>query len=984
VESELTPEDWSRASALLDELLELPPEARSERLTAVCGDDGVLRRLLEDLLRAHERPGGPLDESALGRAGALLLDTDQEDGTPPPTAGPWTLGRELGRGGMGVVYWAERAEAGFRQTAALKLIKRGLDSDEVVARFLRERAILARLEHPRIARLIDGGLASDGRPYFVMEYVEGLPITAWCDRRRASIEERLRLFLHVCEAVQHAHRNLVVHRDLKPSNVLVTPTGDVKLLDFGIARLLAAEPDDRSVTGHPIRPLTPDYAAPEQFTGEPATTAADVYSLGVVLHELLGGRLPRRGEPPSRAVAPGSAGDRETIARDRSTTPARLRRRLQGDLDTIVLAALRQEPERRYPTAEALAREVERHLQGLPVSVRGDSLAYRAGRFVARHRLGVAAAVVVLVSLLAGLAATLVQSRAVRREARKAAAIRTFLVDLFRVSDPSRSRGETVTARELLDAGARRVEAELGGEAELQAELTTTLADVYLKLGIHDQARALAAKALEAARRAHGPRHAAVATALRIQGMALAGQGDAAGAEPILQEALAIRRALAGDDPELAEDLDSAAIVLRSRGRLDDAEAAVRESLAVRRRVLGDGHPEVATSLNNLAVMLREKGRLEEAESVHREVLAVRRRALGDDHPDVAVTLENLAALLRARGRLEEAEAAAREALALDRKLYGDDNPNTVRAMNNLAAIVQGLARYGEAESLNRAVLEFWRKSQGDDHPNALVTLNNLAAILRERGEDAEAERLLRLLVKRWPEVVGDKHPAGAISRVHLATLLRERGDRAEAERLYGEALQVTRALRGDDHADVAAVRHHLGLLALAQGSLDRARDELAEALRVREKALGLGHGLTSQTRTALGALHREQGNLHDAEAVGRAALDACRRAYPAGHPETAAAALELGRTLTKARRLDEAETLLREAVRVRAERLGPDHWRTGEARLRLAECLAGSGRLEEARAETRAARRILTASRPARHPLVQAAWSTARRLGAD
>jgi serine/threonine-protein kinase len=1011
---EITPERWREVSALLDEALELAPEKRDAFLAGVEGSDPGTKTLLEELLRASDVACGILDSPAGAYATQILerIASDAPEVTPQPAedtpgepgsggvsggarVGPWRLLREIGRGGMGIVYFAERADGQFEQRVALKLLKRGLDTDEILERFLRERQILARLQHPRIARLIDGGATDDGRPFFAMEYVEGRPITLDCDARRATVEERLRLLRAVCEAVQYAHRSLVVHRDLKPSNILVTSDGEVKLLDFGIARLLSVEGGEAggSRTGTGLRMMTPQYAAPEQVRGEPASTATDVYALGLVLYELLAGRRPY-------LVPQGAAGEIERAIVDtvpalpsrltglgeaataRGITEDRLRRRLRGDLDAIVMAALRKEPDRRHPTAAALGEDLDRFLRGLPVWACRDTATYRFRKFLGRHRAAAAATALVLLSLCAGLLTTLWQARAARLEARRAEAAKDFLVRIFQVSDPSQSRGETITARELLDRGAAGVDARLASQPALRAEMTGVLADVYEKLGLYEQAEPLAQKSLElwtSLRPAGDPE---VAEALRRQGMILIDRGRYSEAETVLRRALAERPRSHGEvDARLAETLEDLATALRSGGKLPEAEALIRETLQMRRRIFGEDSPEIATSFNNLALMLRERGQFGEAEGLYRQALAIRRRRLGADHPDVAGTLNNLAAVLRQEGRLEEAEGAAREALALDRKLFGDDNPNTIQAKNSLAAIVQSLGRYAEAEAIDGDVLDFWRRHQGEQHPNALASLNNLASVYKDKGDYAAAEPLFRRLAEQFPKAVGEKHPFTAVALTHLGTILRDDEKFDEAEACLRRALAIQIALRGAEHPDTAGVMAQLGVLEQQRGRPAEAEPLLRQALAIRDQALGPGHPAAAASRMALGTLLREQGKLDEAAGLQQTALEAERKAWPKGHPDIGLAAIELGRTETARGHPEQAEPLLREGVDIRLKVFGDAAWRTAEARLYLAEALAARGKSAEARPLLESSARALLEQRGEANRLTRAAQEDLRRL---
>ncbi|MFI4954228.1 MAG: serine/threonine-protein kinase, partial [Burkholderiales bacterium] len=462
---------WQRIGAIFDEMVEAPADARAGLLDRLCGNDIQLRREVEALLVA-DGAADRFDRGVDSARNAAVVDWANNDDVEAVRAGdrvgPWQLIAELGRGGMGVVWLAERADGQFEQRAALKLIKRGMDSAAVLARFRRERQILARLEHPHIARLLDGGIADDGLPYFAMEYVQGLPLLRYAAQKNLGLEERIRLFLDICSAVQFAHRQLVVHLDLKPSNVLVTADGTAKLLDFGIAKLFSAEIDDATWTGDgQNRPLTPAYAAPEQLGGAAVSTATDVYALGAILYELLTSRRPHDlGDAPTReeirklleATSPPLPSKRAPID---APVPAK---RLRGDLDTVVLTALKREPERRYATVYALVVDLRSYLDGRPIAARRDSVVYRSGKFLGRHRLGAALTGIALVGLFATAIAALWEAGRAREQARQAETVTGFLIDIFRVADPKGAPGGArLSAVDVLDAGAQRVDAQLAG-----------------------------------------------------------------------------------------------------------------------------------------------------------------------------------------------------------------------------------------------------------------------------------------------------------------------------------------------------------------------------------------------------------------------------------------------------------------------------------------------------------------------------------------
>lgn len=798
-------ERWQRVREVFHAAAELDRGRRDPFLDEACAGDGELRREVESLLASADEAEGFL-EGAPAAAGIAWDDADPEG--PDPFAGRlighYRVLHRIGRGGMGVVYLAVRADDEYRKQVALKLLKPGMDSEEIVRRFRTERQILAGLDHPNIARLLDGGTTAEGLPYFVMEYVEGRPILDFCAEQRLTTAERIELFRRVCEAVQFAHQNLVVHRDLKPSNVLVTAGGAPKLLDFGIAKLLNPELAGAGLaaTAASARPMTPDYASPEQVRGDRITTASDVYSLGVMLYELLAGRHPHREADGSRAELERSVLEREPL---RPSVAAglseggrggreRRRRRLAGDLDQIVLKALRKEAWHRYASAEQLSEDLRRHLVGLPVVARRGTVAYRVGKFVQRHRWGVAAAAALAAAVLGfGVVmgwqrAEIAQQRdAAERQRARAEQVTAFLVDLFEASDPLAPEGGAVTARELLDAGAARLGEQLGGQPEVQAALMDTVGVIYARLGLYAAARPLLAgalairrealgsehpqvadsfvhlgaldreegdyaaaerrllAALELRRRLLGDDHAAVAETLNELGALRQAAGDYQAAEARFREALELRRRLLGadgvDEAAVAESLNDLAAAVYSRGDQERAEGLFRDALALNRRLFGDVHPRVAETLNNLAVLLQRRGESVAAQPFYEEALAVRRRLLGDRHPDVGNSLYNLADLLADRGDFAAAESLAAEALAILEGALpaGDWRTALVRGLHGRC--LTGLGRYPEAESLLLESYRVLRAQRGEGHRSTRAVLRRTADLYEAWGRPVEAAR---------------------------------------------------------------------------------------------------------------------------------------------------------------------------------------------------------------------------------------------------
>ncbi len=678
---------------------------------------------------------------------------------------------------MGSVWLAERCDGRFDGRAAVKLLNIALMGRAGEERFRREGNILARLTHPHIAHLVDAGVSPTCQPYLVLEHVDGQTIDRYCDEHALGIEARLRLFLDVLEAVAHAHANLIVHRDIKPANVLVRVDGQVKLLDFGIAKLLegdaewgqplAAEPSALTRDGGAA--LTPEYAAPEQVTGGQVTTATDVYALGVLLYVLLTGQHPvGRARSPAdlvRAIVdtePRRLSDAvvaqsetpETLARHAArcgTTPGRLRRVLHGDLDTIIAKALKKNAPERYASVTALAEDLRRALRDEPISARPDAVGYRVGKFVRRHVRGVAttAAVLLLLGGVTGFYTSRLatEGNRARREAQKAAKVSELLTGLLTGADPyatRATRGEP-TVRGLLDAGAERVQKELVGQPEVQAEILTVMGRIYRRLGVYDQARPLLEQALVVGRPVFGPEHVRLAQSLNDLGVLLSEMGDYANAARNLEQALSMRRKLLGrEHADVAITLVELGRVYQDQGFNARSEPLQREALEIRRKVLGDGHRDVATSLSDLASVLRLNGDLPGAESALRQCLEINRQTLGEDHANIFLTLHDLALIPGGRGDYAAAEAQLRQALILGRKTLGDKHPNVAAALNNLSRTLIEQGRADEAVAVLREALNIALPAFGNDHPLTAIYRINLAAIHLARNEAGAAEALLR------------------------------------------------------------------------------------------------------------------------------------------------------------------------------------------------------------------------------------------------
>ncbi|MGH9380768.1 MAG: tetratricopeptide repeat protein [Thermoanaerobaculia bacterium] len=809
---------WQEIDALLDRLFDAAPERRDAILREVEAENPALahdaRRLVAVAEEIDLPPGGALATSMLRGIEPSPPAPDAVLGKP---IGPWRLVGELGQGGMGRVYLAERADGEFEQRVALKLLPAGPRADELLRRFEQERRILARLDHPHIARLLDGGTTEEGRPWFAMELVDGARIDDYCDGRRLNVDERLRLFVTVADAVQAAHRSLVIHRDLKPANILVTLAGEVKLLDFGIAKPIDADGQTTDATRTLYRVLTPSYATPEQIRGEPLTTASDVYQLGLLLYELLTGRRAQRLKAatpqaiegavcetpptrPSQAVLrpPTPVGDEagaEALATARDTSPRRLARRLRGDLDIILLTALRKEPERRYTSAERMAADVRRHLAELPITARPDSLTYWAHKFVRRHALGVAAASAVAL-LLAGLIGFYTIRLATERdrarfEAAKSAKVSELLSELLAGADPYGDPKEEPTVRAVLDAAAARLPDELAGQHELRAEMLTVLGRTYERLGLHDRARPLLEEALAAGRLAFGAEH-----------------------------------------PHIAQSLNDLGVLARMQGDIDAAVSDLDASLAMRRQLLGPAHKDIAVTLVELGRAYSDRGQYDRAEPLFREALAMRRRLLGDEHRETATSLSDLAFALRDKGDVAGAEALFRQVVALNRKVLGDNHPNTATSLNNLALMVGGRGDHAGAEALLREALAIDVRTLGPAHPALATRFNNLSNAVREQGRIDEAEDFIQRALAIAESALGAEHPLTATCHVSHARVLLAQGRPAQAESVLRQVLQIRRRVLPDGDWTIGTTKSLLGVSLTALGRYEEAEPLLVQAHR--------------------------------------------------------------------------------------------------------------------------------------------------------
>lgn len=940
-------EDWAEADALFQAALDVEPAGREAWLDRQCADAGLRARVARLLRHADSA------DAFLPEAGALreeLLDALGE--VPPPVAlDGYRWIRRIGEGGMGEVWEAEQLHP-VRRRVAVKLVRRGLESAAVLSRFESERQALARMSHPNIAQVYDAGTSGDGRPYFVMEFVDGEPITTHARRLGLGIEERLRMFLDVCDGVEHAHHKGVIHRDLKPSNVLVsgTPGRSVpKIIDFGIARAVDPSGSERTLlTEHGQIVGTPDYMSPEQAAGDDVDTRADVYGLGATLFELLTQTRPYEDTASHRPSVP------EMLRRIREVDPPRpsrrvddvsVSRRLRGDLDWIVTKALEKDRGRRYSSPNELADDVRRHLRHEPVVAGPPSATYRLSKLIQRHRIAVTAAVAVALALFAGaMAATWQAVRATRAEraaleqARTAEQVVTYLVGLFESADPANARGNVVDARQLLDRGRRKIREELAEQPLVRSRLEVVLGDIHTKLGMASEARQLLEDAVATRRSLLGAGHPDTGLALHGLARAQASAGDDAASEASYLEAIRVlEQALGPDDVAVWEVRLDFAEVVRRRGRFQESEAMYRGALEALARLRGPEHPAVARAWNGLGTALYRLGRFVEAEQAFRNALALKERLLGPDHYEVAMTLSSLSGCLGQLGKDGEAEGIARRAVAIYEKVFGDTHNLLAGAWSNLAAVYGRQGRYAESEAAFLRAAAIRERLFGPDHPETANIYKNLGALHARTGEAAKARTELGRALKIDEAAYGGKGervawclnvlgeverrfgsldlaesyyrralaaigatgnvglPDGIRARRGLALLARERGRLGEAEAGLRANLAETEAL-GAEHPDVPNVLDDLAETVLARGDVAEAERLLERSLAIRRKTQREGSPDFGATYARLSAVRLAQGNREEAE---RLAIEAERLALivlPAQHPDVVRARMALER----------------------------------------------------------------------------------------
>ncbi len=1022
---------------IIDGALRLEENEQENFIREACGNNQDLLKVALEyysfIIKADEQD---FLEGGLGEYAYLLDKEAIQDQTESLSEqvigkiiGPYRIKEPIGEGGMGMVYLAERVDGEFDQSVAVKFVRGGLFSDYMRKRFAIEKRILSKLDHPNIARLLDGGITNDGIPFLIMEYVEGLPLDEYCNENNIDFRDRIDLFLQICRAVQSAHSNLIIHRDLKPQNILVTSKGRVKVMDFGIAKFTDSDADEESVfrtsDGNFIASL--GYAAPEQFRSEDPTLATDIYQLGLVLHKLLTGRLPYSVKECSPAEAeliicetkPAKPSSQIIGVKDDDKWPVQPDQ-LKGDLDTIILKALQKEPGKRYGSAEMLAGDIERHLAGLPILARPATMRYRAGKFIKRHRKVLAAACLVIVGLVGIIlhyTSQLAEERdTAQYEAERAEAVNQFLIEVFETADPEVNRGEEISAGEMLNRGVDMA-ATLTSQPELQVDMLSAAGEIYLSLGDYDSAGDVIEQSLTQAQEIYGDEHEIVAGIKYSMGSVLKSEGNYKKAEQYILKALELQRQILGNKhPDIAASLNSLGNIRMGSGDYTTADDFFREALKIRRSEFGYAHPDVANSLSGLGNLARRVRNFDLAIDKHKEALEIQRNELGDDHPSVAKSFSYLGITYGNSGDHKQAMEMFTEAYDILRTVYGDRHPAVVRDLNNIAVTQSRMGNYKQAQELYKKVIEIRKSILDSTHPDIARSYNNLGAVYRYTGNYQKARDMNEKALQIRRSALGNSHPDVANSLNHLGLILRQLGEYEKARAMHDEALEIRRYLFGDEDRSVATSLNNLGALLHTTGDHEQARLSYKEAIEIRRSVFGSDHPATATILNNLGVLLRDIGKYEQAHEVHEEALYIRQKALGDDHIHVARSLSNLGAVINdlgspikartkfaKAKKIfsendatksssfatllkniavsyqvenehDTALNYLQSSLDIRLESLPETHWRIGKLRNLVGASLFELGKHEDAANEFSAGLDIITNELGEDHPETKAA----------
>jgi len=881
--------DWQALQEAFEKVLSQPKSEQQSYLHTNYQDDVELFNALLKLLRADA-------ENAAAKSDPYSIKLESIDKQLIGSSiDGWEIQKLIGTGGMGSVFLAEKKSGGYRQLVALKVIKKGMDSETVINRFRQERKILASLNHPNIARLIDGGITNDGRPYFAMELVKGLPINQYCDTNKLTISQRLELFQKACKAVHYAHKNLIVHRDLKPSNIIVTDEGELKLLDFGIAKLLD-ESSDNQFTRTGMQLHTPAYASPEQLISDSITTSVDIYALGILLYEILSGKRPYEmkrsqkefielvlaGEPvkPSEAIMeetllanPETTKTLEEISNDRGEQTVGLRRTLSGDLDTICLMAMHRESERRYSSANELSEDISRHLNGLPVFAQTDSFYYRLQKLIKRNIPSTVISIIAIISIVTLSVFYTVQlakqrdAAVVERE--KAEKVVEFVTDLFKISDPEQSKGEKITARDILDAGAIQIKTELTDQPEVQLMMRRVLGEVYYNLGLETRAREILTQTLEEQKKLLGDLHLDVAITKILLGFIHQDRGKYELAEPLFLEAFKVQKLLLNDDHFLlVESLNILGAFHQQKGDYSQAESLFESALRMVKRLTNEDNEYLAETLKNLASVKRILDRNEEAEPLLRNALDMQLRIYKDgSHPKIDDTKRELAGLLRNTRRFDEAKMLYLEIIDSRTKMLGNDHLEVAHVWNSYSQLLSDMHDYQGALDANKTFLDITLRAYSGSHPSLAAAYNNRALLLKYNNLFDEAIEHFNLSIEMQDAIeLPKRHANRSYPLAGKADIYLEKKNHLKAKIAYTEVLSLLRESFSEQHILVTDAKSNLAASMIGLKEFDQAEPLLMACYQQFLDTRSPDDPRTERAAHRLLHLYKEKGDLVKAQ----------------------------------------------------------------------------------------------------------------------
>ncbi|WP_440999084.1 tetratricopeptide repeat protein [Fodinibius sp. SL11] len=875
-------QQWKKINRIVDTALDLDREERFTYIKKECeGEQALQQKVIEFLESIEQSETKQFLEGTQAYPKNLARDLSNSDLSKSASSmigqvvGLYKIIELIGHGGMGSVFKAKRTDGVYNKSVAVKILRRGMDTPSNIGRFERERNILANLDHPNIARLLDGGITEDGLPYLVMEYVDGAPLLQYCEKNKLSIENRLALFEQVCLAVQHAHQNAIIHRDLKPSNILVDTKGKVKVLDFGIAKLM--EPDKEGATFQTrtgARMLTLGYAAPEQLENQIITTATDSYVLGIQLFELLAGVHPfelddknfveieeqiREEQPktPSEKFVELPSQEQKQIVEKRNTSVKALLSTLKGDLDAIVMKALRKEPDHRYSTAEQLLEDINRLKTDLPIIAREDTFRYNASKFIKRHKTRLSVAAVFLLFIIGFTAFYTFQITQERNkaqlEAQKAQEVSDFLTDMFRASNPNYNPQDTVTAATFLKRGEERID-QLENQPEVQAQLLEVMGRAYTEIGQFEKANPLLKKSYRLRKTYQGTTSIAYSQSLDALVIFQRLRGNFAEAESLTRESISIiRNNHPNNETLLSNGLNELGLILDQRGKYQEADSVYKAVLQIQQRLYEPNHPKLAHTYNNRAGVLRKQGQYEQAEELYRRALAIWKKKNGDIHPSTAMGYHDLALILNQQGKLEKADSLYHKGLEIDKKLYEPPNRHIAQSYNNIGTFYGQQGRYEEAKPYLTKAVAMRRKLFSEFHPKLAESLNNLGRLYIELGNYEKAHPYLKEALTIDRENFGETHPYVAGDLANLARIEKENGSLSMAEKHLRKSLSIFKATLPSDHRKTADILTELGDLLVLQNNLTEAISLLQEALTIKRKSYNEKSWQVAHSKSILG-----------------------------------------------------------------------------------------------------------------------------------